>query len=288
MTLDEVFHHIDTLQGNPWPAIEELAGSGDQSLVPQVQAALERYLDEQDWYGRDLMAKVLAGLRGTAAFPLLLRAFARPIRGDDRDNLCAWLADIMEADPVGCRPTVLSFIAAEHRDLRDAGLWALGYLIQPGDIEVLQQALTDADPRIRQSALGTLTGLKGDVRARDLVLSALHDEDNETRTTAVLSLRWFADPDAIDHLLPLTRDPAMRVRWALAETIGHLPVDPNHRPDVTAALLTLLADPEPRVRAGAVRGLGPLGGPLDALRDRASDADQHVRAAIAAALAESA
>ena len=44
----------------------------------------------------------------------------------------------MEADPVGCRPTVLSFIATAHRDLRRAGLWALGYVVQPEDLELLR------------------------------------------------------------------------------------------------------------------------------------------------------
>ncbi|GIH01788.1 HEAT repeat domain-containing protein [Plantactinospora mayteni] len=212
MTLDEVCHHVDTLDGDPWPTIKELAASGDYSLVPPVQAALERYLDEHNWYGRDLMVYILAGLRGTAAFPLLLRAFARPLHPDDRDNLCAWLADIMKTDPAGCRPTALSFVATEHHDLRAAGLWALGYLIQPSDIEVLQQALTDADPQIRRAALGTLTSLKSDIRAYGLVVSALHDPDDETRQAAVLHLRWFANPDAVDHqpLKPLHRNKRYR------------------------------------------------------------------------------
>ncbi|RKR86178.1 HEAT repeat protein [Micromonospora pisi] len=260
MTLDEVFRHVDTLDGDPWPALEELAASGDYSLVPPVQAALERYLDEHNWYGRNLMAYILAGLRGTAAFPLLLRVFARPLRGDDRDDLCAWLANIMKADPAGCRPTVLSFIVANHRDLRGAGLWALGYLIQPSDINVLQQALTDVDPQIRRAVLGSLTSIEGDRRAYELVLSALHDPDDWTRRSAVLHLRWFADPDSVNHLLPLTRDPAVHVRSALGETIGYLPIHPDHRPDATAALLSLLVDAEPRVRAGAARGLGNLRG----------------------------
>ncbi|MGI5175569.1 hypothetical protein ACQEVZ_04460 [Dactylosporangium sp. CA-152071] len=53
MTLAEVFRHVETLDGDPWPSVHALAMSGDRSLVPPVQAALERYLDEDDWYGRD-------------------------------------------------------------------------------------------------------------------------------------------------------------------------------------------------------------------------------------------
>jgi hypothetical protein len=165
ITLAEVFRHVETLDGDPWPTIRELVASEDRSLVPPVQAALERYLDEHEWYGRDLMVYILAGIRGTAVFPLLLRAFARPLQRDDRDNFCAWLADVMETDPAACRPTILSFIASGHRDLRSAGLWALGYVIQPSDVELLRQALADPDPRIRQDALVALSSLKSDRRA---------------------------------------------------------------------------------------------------------------------------
>ena len=198
MTLAEVFLHVETFDGDPWPTVRELATSGDRSLVPHVQAALERYLDEDEWYGRDLMVYILAGLRGTAAFPLLLRAFARPLRFDDRDNLCAWLADVMDADPPGCRPTILSFIASGHRDLRRAGLWALGYVVEPGDLELLRQAVADSDPAIRQDALGALSSLKHERRAYELVASALHDPDDQTRQAAVLYLRWFTAPAAVE------------------------------------------------------------------------------------------
>ncbi|GAA2852602.1 hypothetical protein Acy02nite_51660 [Actinoplanes cyaneus] len=199
MTLDEVFRQVKTLDGDAWPSVRQLAMSGDRSLIPPVQAALERYLDEEDWYGRDFMVYILAGLRGVAAFPLLLRAFARPMRGNDLDNICAWLAAIMETDPAACRPTILSFIATGHRDLRSAGLWALGHIIQSGDVELLQQALADPDPKIRQDALGALSSLKSDRRAYELVLSILHDPDASTRRSAVLHLRWFAAAAAIEH-----------------------------------------------------------------------------------------
>ncbi|WP_433605733.1 HEAT repeat domain-containing protein [Dactylosporangium sp. CA-139114] len=155
MTLAEVFRHVETLDGDPWPAAHKLA--------------------KHEWYGRDLMVYILAGLRGVAAFPLLLRAFARPWRSDDRDNFCAWPADIMETDPAACRPTMRSFIASGHRDLRSAGLWALGYVIQPSDVELLRQALAAPDPKIRRDALVALNSLKGDRRACELVLPAVND-----------------------------------------------------------------------------------------------------------------
>jgi hypothetical protein len=51
-----------------------------------VQAALERYVRERNWYGRDLTAHVLAGLSGAEVFSLLLRVFADALRGTDDDD----------------------------------------------------------------------------------------------------------------------------------------------------------------------------------------------------------
>jgi hypothetical protein len=89
MALADVFRHVETLEGSAWDEVQCLAASGDQSLAGPVQAALERYLDEENFVGRDLMATILAGLRGTAAFPLLLRAFARRFSFDHRNGFCA-------------------------------------------------------------------------------------------------------------------------------------------------------------------------------------------------------
>ncbi|MFF5235368.1 HEAT repeat domain-containing protein [Dactylosporangium sp. NPDC000521] len=288
MTLADVFRHVETLHGDPWPTIETLATSGDRSLIPPVQAALECYLDEHQWYGRDLMAYILAGIRGTGAFPLLLRAFARPLRHDDRDSLCALLGDVLQADPVGCRPTILSFIAEEHADLYKAGLWALGYVVQPSDLELLRRAMADPSPEIRRVALGSLSSLKRNQSAFELVASALHDQDDSVRTSAVLHLRWFDTPTAVERLIPLAHDPAAHIRSALGETIGNLPIESERLPAAVAALVSLLADPEPRVRAGAARGLGALGRPLEALQAAASDPAPQVRAAVAMALARNA
>lgn len=284
MTLAEVMRQVESLNGDPWQAVQQLAASGDRSLIPSVQAALERYLDEGEWYGRDMMAYVLAGIRGTAAFPLLLRAFARPVPHDDRDSFCALLGDLIHIDPDGCRPTILSFATDGHPDLRNAGLWALGYVVRPGDLDLLRQALTDPDPRLRQTALGTLSSLKNEPSAYDLVTAALHDPDEQVRRSAVLDLRWFANAAAVHSLTPLTRDQSANVRSALGETIGNLPLDTHDRPAALDALLLLLADLEPQVRAGAARGISALGGPFDALQAGARDPDPHVRAAIAAAL----
>jgi hypothetical protein len=68
------------------PTVTALAACGDTALVPRLQEVLDRFLDQGNFYGRDLIAGVLAGIAGVAALPVLLRASARDL-GDDQDGL---------------------------------------------------------------------------------------------------------------------------------------------------------------------------------------------------------
>jgi HEAT repeat protein len=124
--------------------------------------------------------------------------------------------------------------------------------------------LADPDPKIRQDALGTLSSLKGDRRAYEPVLSAVHDLDAWTRRASVLHLRWFSDAAAVEHLARLVEDPDVSVRSALGETIRNLAVGTDRSAVAADALLALLADTSPQVRAGAARGLGVLRAPRPA------------------------
>jgi hypothetical protein len=54
-----------------------LTGSGGITLVPRLHEALDRFLEEENLYGHDLIASVLAGVAGVAALPALLLAAAR-------------------------------------------------------------------------------------------------------------------------------------------------------------------------------------------------------------------
>ena len=70
------------------PTLAVLSACGDLSLVPGLREALDRFLDDGNFYGRDLIASALAGIQGVAALPALLRASAREL-GDDQDSLTA-------------------------------------------------------------------------------------------------------------------------------------------------------------------------------------------------------
>jgi HEAT repeat protein len=76
-------------------------------------------------------------------------------------------------------------------------------------------------------------------------------------------------------------EPAFHARSALGEAIGRRAADSDRIPAAAAALRQLLADPEPSVRTGAIRGIGLLGEPLDAVEPFAGDPDWRVRSAVA-------
>ncbi|GAA3259148.1 HEAT repeat domain-containing protein [Dactylosporangium siamense] len=169
-------------------AVHRLAGSGDRTLVPRVQAGLERALDGEDYFGVEVLGEILAGILGPRAFPLLLRAIARPMRAD-WNGLSATLAGLMDEDPVGCRATAVSFAAGRHTDLRRAGLWALGYVGTPADIQLLGAALRDPDVKVRSDALGALGSLRDDPRAQAAMSGVLQDPDPWIRDLAAHFLR---------------------------------------------------------------------------------------------------
>jgi hypothetical protein len=56
-----------------------LTGSGGITLVPRLHEVLDRFLEEENFYGHDLIASVLAGVAGVAALPALLLAAARDL-----------------------------------------------------------------------------------------------------------------------------------------------------------------------------------------------------------------
>jgi HEAT repeat protein len=211
---DRMVRQIDTLTGVPHDSVPGLGASGDLSLVPKAEAALRRFLDEGNAYGRDAMADILARLQATEAFPAVLRASARDL-DDDQDSLTSTLFEIIETDPQACRPTMLAFARDPDPSLRCAGLWALHLAAQPADLDLLETALTDPVLEVRSAALSTIASFEADQRAFTLLLQALYTPDLGLRRQAVNELG--ARPEALPHLRALSDDPELRdnVAWAL-------------------------------------------------------------------------
>jgi len=277
--LEAVIRHATDLDGDYddiEPTLTALADSGDRTLVPLLEETLDRFLDDGNFYGRDLIAGVLAGIDGPSALPVLLRASARDL-GDDQDGLSTEIIELLLADPAAGRATAREFLALDTPGLRRAGLWALGFMVEPADLDVLAPAMADPDPRIRSLVIGSVPLPEG----FDVLLGGLRDVDAEVRTSAVSRLGYSGRTEAVAPLAGLGTDPAPRVRAMVAFALGRLADE-----SAQAVLLRLAEDPDRHVRERAVQALGRVGAPatVDALLAMAADPQPRRRIEAAKAL----
>jgi HEAT repeat protein len=289
--LAELIQHIDEFgdYDDIEATVDALRACGDRSLAPELTVALRRCLHERNFYGRDLIAAVLAGVQGADALPELLRASAVDL-GDDQDSLDAEIVDLVKGDPVAARRAVLALAADPDPRLRRTGLGVLGLIAGPQDTDILLRAAADPDPEIRRTALGALpiggTGDGGQTpagrdRVFDALVTALRDADAHVRVTAVSQLGHQGRPEAAGHLAALVGDRADQVRQFAAIALGRI-----GGPATAPALLRLRTDRVRTVREAATEALGSAGGPqaVAALRAMAEDPDPEVRIEAAGAL----
>ncbi|MET8197886.1 HEAT repeat domain-containing protein [Micromonospora taraxaci] len=266
------------------PTVTALTACGDTALVPRLREVLDRFLDEGNFYGRDLIAGVLAGIEGMASLPVLLRASARDL-GDDQDSLQAEIIELLHADRATSRRVVRDFATSETPELRRVGLWALGFVIEAQDVELLASAMTDVDPEIRSMAVGSIPDPAGNDSAFGALVLAMRDLNEQVRASAASRLGYTGRVDAVAPLVALAADPTSRVRSMVAYALGRLG---SHQ--ATPALQRLLHDPDRHVREYAADALGSVGGPaaVDTLLVLAADHDPKLRVQAAKALAKAA
>ncbi|MEV0734086.1 HEAT repeat domain-containing protein [Polymorphospora sp. NPDC050346] len=281
--LQAVVRHAVDLDGDYdgiAPSITALKSCGDTALVPLLHEALDRFLDDGNFYGRDLIADILAGSQEMAALPVLLRASSRDL-GDDQDSLSALIIDLMDEDRAAARITVLEFAASHVPELRRTGLWALGFVVESADADLLAAAVNDPDPRARSLAVGSLQDPSENNRTFDVLVGALHDRDEQVRVSAISRLGYTGRIDAVAPIAALASDTAHRVRAWVAYALGRL----GH-PDAAPVLLHLRQDSDSHVRSNAIEAFGSIGGPVavDALLTLADDDDPQLRARAAEAL----
>jgi HEAT repeat protein len=283
--LEAVVRHAVDVEGDYddiAPTVTALAASGDTTLVPRLHEVLDRFLDEENFYGRDLIAGVLAGIQGVAALPVLLRASACDL-GDDQDSLQSEIIELLHADRTAGRRAVLEFATGSTPELRRVGLWALGFVVEARDVELLAAAATDVDPTVRSMAIGSIPDPAGDDHAFRVLILALRDPDEQVRVSAVSRLGYTGRADAVAPLVTLAADRAPRVRSMVAYALGRL-----HSAEATPTLLRLLHDPDRHVRERVGEALGSVGGPaaVDALLALAADEDPQLRVQATKALAK--
>ncbi|MET8086598.1 HEAT repeat domain-containing protein [Micromonospora sp. NPDC005237] len=264
------------------PTLAALQACGDTTLVPLLQQALARFLDEKNFYGRDLIAGVLAGIQKVAALPVLLGAAARDL-GDDQDSLQAEIIDLLSTDRDASRRIVLESVTSDTAEVRRVALWALGFVVEAEDLDLLAAAAADTDPTVRSIAVGSVPDPAGDDRAFRVLVLALGDGDERVRVSAVSRLGYTGRADAVTPLAAVAADPAARVRSMTAYALGRLGAR-----EATPTLQRLLQDPDQHVREDAGEALGSVGGPaaVTTLLTMAAAADPRLRARAATSLAK--
>lgn len=217
--LQSVIDHASTADAVDYEdiaaTVEALAGSGDVSLVPRLNAALERFLDEGNFYGRDLIVEVLAGVAGVAALPALLLAADRDL-GDDQDGLRSEIAGLLHEDLETARELILDLVTGDVPERRRAGLLVLGDVAEADDVELLVNAVGHPDADIRLAAVEALEDWLSEQRVFAVLTGALHDTDEAVRAAAVGLLGTSGRPDAVAALAVVVTDDLARVRGRVA------------------------------------------------------------------------
>jgi HEAT repeat protein len=167
-------------------------------------------------------------------------------------------ARALESLPARCtaqlRDSLLDGLRDQEPEVRQAAADKLAEDPEPGTAGVLQAALeTECDPHVASTLLHAL-GRRGERGA--LPAAVRWFDDPEVGPAAVWALADIGTPEAVRQIRSTLTGGASRpwVRAAAASAIGRL----GDRHDVDR-LLPLLSDWSPRVRTGAVEGLGRLG-----------------------------
>ncbi len=165
---------------------------------------------------------------------------------------------------------------------------AIDLLLEEGDAEVVEGALADPSPRVRQWAAWILGELGAFEEAdRTALLASTTDEDPFVRRAAVLGLD-ATDPDASAALFRLLVEPDAVVR-AFATTALGATVETSV--ESVVALAAMLSDRVGGVRKAAVHALGRMAatqeGAYQAILGAADDPAPGVRSAVADALVAS-
>lgn len=230
-----------------------------------------------------------------------------------------WRARIVqaEAERDAGEPAIALALHSSDRELRLAGLWALGRIEEVGTATLAAPLLMDADPQVAAAAAFALGQIQGGTavkamqaalpytRAKAATLRALSragtasvaadmarllsDPAPEVRAEAALSLGLLNKrlPEVPAQysaaLVPLLGGPEPAVRFGAAYALARF-ADPQ----AAVALVRALGDPDPEVRMWAAVGLGRAGAHPGALDAVMRDPDWRVRAAAATALGASA
>ncbi|ROO85352.1 succinate dehydrogenase/fumarate reductase flavoprotein subunit [Actinocorallia herbida] len=205
-------------------------------------------------------------------------AFAPYLADPDPKVRRAAVATLTETVPEGFAPVLAAALDDAHASVRHAAAAALRELVEvvpPGPGLAAALRAPHADPVARAACLDVLRALRlGDTA---LFADALADPDQRVRLQAV---RGLVSLDAADGVARAAADQSREVRIAVAAGLGQLAA-----PEGPEALGALAADPDPLVRAAALKAFAGYDGAPGISVAALADPSWEVRAGAAAALA---
>ena len=205
------------------------------------------------------LADRLAAVRpviGGASRDLVMRGAADGDAAVDvADPLAAYIVERWGIDALERDATAHQTERGKWR--RMAALRILNRLGRPGQIELLEGAIGQADGDVASVALSLLGDLN-DVRAGELLIGALIRRRHLASRVAIQIDR--SPLHLANHLRPLLRDADPDLRFWAAVLLGrYLDVA-----DLERDLIPMVDDPDPRVRKAAIESLGRIGDDMSA------------------------
>lgn len=105
---------------------DELAATGDASLLPDLETGLDRALTDRNFYAREVLGGMIGTIGGPDTLPLLVRASAVDL-GDDQDGLATEIADLVAADPKKARTLLQPLTEDDDLTVANRADWALRF-----------------------------------------------------------------------------------------------------------------------------------------------------------------
>ncbi len=250
-----------------------------------------------------------------AATDEALRRDAAVLRAEDRRQVDDALIGALTADAPGVRARAVLALARvggafadelsaalgdESSPVRAAAAFSLGLSGDPAAAAALAGRAADPAAEVREAVARALSRTGGPA-ALDAIDTLLEDADPAVRAAAVDAFEALAEPpDSVARLTALTGPGDPRVRRAAARGLARIgssvpgfrdptgaPIDLATRGRARGHLLTLLEDPDARIRVQVATGLAvpATRAERDAARKLASDPDRRVRIAVVRSLA---
>jgi HEAT repeat protein len=273
---DEVHRALARLLGQP-----EVRADALEAIVRQGAGTVDVLVEQLEAADPDVVLAAIVAL-GRLGSRRAAPAIARHLTGARPIVVAAAAALARIADPAS-HEALLPLLGDADPAVRQAAIGALNSLGHPDLAVTVARLLRSDDPVLRASAV-RIAGYFGYPETVDALLACAADPAEGVRRAAVEHLAFLDDPRSLTALAVAVRDVSAKVRAAAAQGLAHAPLDVAEAPLVAAS-----GDADSWVRYYAVRALGELSGGharLAAVAD--ADAAMHVRIAALEALGSTA